>query len=64
MRELIFSDTGIALADPYTAGGGVLMGTLRTEKETENAMHPETGLQKSPIVAPKLPAVKKQEEQK
>ena len=33
LRELIFSDTGIALADPYTAGGEVLMGTLRLEKE-------------------------------
>lgn len=34
LRELIFSDTGITLADPYTAGGEVLMGTLRMEKET------------------------------
>ncbi len=33
MRELIFSDEGITLADPYTAGGEVLMGTLRFEKE-------------------------------
>ena len=33
MRELIFSDTGITLAEPYTAGGEVLMGTLRLEKE-------------------------------
>jgi circadian clock protein KaiC len=33
MRELIFSDNGITLADPYTAGGEVLMGTLRIEKE-------------------------------
>ncbi|MEP6668576.1 MAG: circadian clock protein KaiC [Chthoniobacter sp.] len=33
LRELIFSDTGISLADPYTAGGEVLMGTLRMEKE-------------------------------
>ena len=64
MRELIFSDIGITIADPYTAGGGVLMGTLRTEKETENAMHPKTGIQRSPIVAPTPPAGKKQEEQK
>ena len=34
IRELIFSDTGVTLADPYTAGGEVLMGTLRQEKET------------------------------
>jgi circadian clock protein KaiC len=33
IRELIFSDTGVTLADPYTAGGEVLMGTLRKEKE-------------------------------
>ena len=37
LRELIFSDSGITLADPYTAGGEVLMGTLRMEKE--NAAH-------------------------
>ena len=39
MRELVFSDTGITLADPYTAGGEVLMGTLRIEKE--NAVRTE-----------------------
>ena len=33
LRELIFSNSGITLADPYTAGGEVLMGTLRLEKE-------------------------------
>lgn len=33
LRELIFSDKGIAITDPYTAGGEVLMGTLRKEKE-------------------------------
>jgi circadian clock protein KaiC len=33
LRELIFSDSGITLADPYTAGGEVLMGTLRLERE-------------------------------
>ena len=33
VRELIFSDEGITLADPYSAGGEVLMGTLRIEKE-------------------------------
>ncbi|MEO8778665.1 MAG: hypothetical protein ABI389_08330 [Rhodanobacter sp.] len=34
MRELILSDTGVTLADIYTAGGEVLMGTLRWEKES------------------------------
>jgi circadian clock protein KaiC len=33
VRELILSDTGVTLADIYTAGGDVLMGTLRWEKE-------------------------------
>jgi circadian clock protein KaiC len=34
VRELVLSDTGVTLADIYTAGGEVLMGTLRWEKET------------------------------
>lgn len=34
VRELILSDTGVTLADIYTAGGEVLMGTLRWEKES------------------------------
>ena len=33
MRELILSDGGVTLADTYTAGGEVLMGTMRWEKE-------------------------------
>jgi circadian clock protein KaiC len=33
VRELILSDTGVTLADAYTAGGEVLMGTMRYEKE-------------------------------
>jgi circadian clock protein KaiC len=41
LRELIFSDSGITLADPYTAGGEVLMGALRMEKE--NAVNQEKG---------------------
>ena len=36
LRELKFSAAGVTLADPYTAGGEVLMGTLRMEKETAN----------------------------
>jgi circadian clock protein KaiC len=38
LRELIFNDSGITLADPYTAGGEVLMGTLRFEKENAVTM--------------------------
>ena len=33
VRELILSDKGVTLTDIYTAGGEVLMGTLRWEKE-------------------------------
>lgn len=33
VRELILSDEGVRLTDTYTAGGEVLMGTLRWEKE-------------------------------
>lgn len=33
VRELILSNDGITLTDVYTAGGEVLMGTLRYEKE-------------------------------
>jgi len=34
VRELILSDSGVTLADACTAGGEVLMGTLRWERET------------------------------
>jgi len=34
VRELIPSDNGVTLADIYTAGGEVLMGTMRWEKES------------------------------
>jgi circadian clock protein KaiC len=47
LRELIFSDTGITLADPYTAGGEVLMGTLRMEKE--NAVDKEATREREEI---------------
>ena len=33
VRELILSDAGVTLADAYTAGGEVLMGALRWQKE-------------------------------
>ena len=35
VRELILSNSGLSLSDVYTAGGEVLMGTLRWEKEAE-----------------------------
>jgi len=34
VRELILSDAGITVTDAYTAGGEVLMGTMRWEKES------------------------------
>lgn len=34
VRELLLSEEGLTLADVYSAGGEVLMGTLRHEKET------------------------------
>ena len=34
VRELILSDAGVTLTDTYAAGGEVLMGTLRWEKES------------------------------
>jgi circadian clock protein KaiC len=43
MRELILSDDGVTLTDTYTAGGEVLMGTLRWEKEgAERVAHEVT----------------------
>jgi|CXWL01.1.fsa_nt_gi circadian clock protein KaiC len=33
VRELVLSSTGVDLVDVYTAGGAVLMGTMRREKE-------------------------------
>jgi circadian clock protein KaiC len=42
LRELILSDAGVTLADTYTAGGEVLMGTLRWEKERAERVASET----------------------
>jgi circadian clock protein KaiC len=41
VRELILSDKGVTLADIYTAGGEVLMGTLRWEKESAERVNKE-----------------------
>ncbi len=41
VRELILSDAGVTLADTYTAGGEVLMGTMRWEKESAERMRLE-----------------------
>lgn len=43
VRELILSDAGVTLADAYSAGGEVLMGTMRWEKElSERRAHEVT----------------------
>ncbi len=42
VRELILSDSGVTLADVYTAGGEVLMGTLRFEKERAERLARQT----------------------
>ena len=44
VRELLLSDHGVTLADAYTAGGEVLMGTLRWEKELAVRTALEEGL--------------------
>jgi circadian clock protein KaiC len=49
LRELVFSDKGITLADPYTADGKVLMGTLRQEKENGVQMETSRNKQQSLI---------------
>ena len=41
VRELILSDEGVTLTDIYTAGGEVLMGTLRWERESAERMAEE-----------------------
>jgi circadian clock protein KaiC len=41
VRELILSDSGVTLTDTYTAGGEVLMGTLRWQKESAERLADE-----------------------
>ena len=42
VRELILSNKGVTLTDTYTAGGEVLMGTLRWQKESAERLAKET----------------------
>jgi circadian clock protein KaiC len=44
VREMIVTDKGISLADPYMAGGAVLMGTLRWERENSDRRKKEQAL--------------------
>jgi circadian clock protein KaiC len=41
VRELLLTDAGVTLADVYTAGGEVLMGTMRWEKESAERLASE-----------------------
>ncbi len=43
VRELILSNAGVTLADIFTAGGEVLMGTMRWEKESAESVAIEVG---------------------
>ncbi len=43
VRELILSDDGVTLSDIYTAGGEVLMGTMRWERESAERVASEVG---------------------
>ena len=43
VRELILSNDGVTLADIFTAGGEVLMGTMRWEKESAERLASEVG---------------------
>jgi len=52
VRELILSKNGVTLADIYTAGGEVLMGTMRWEKESAQRVANEVA-----EVSPKLKRV-------
>jgi circadian clock protein KaiC len=58
VRELILSDAGITVTDTYTAGGEVLMGTMRWEKESAERQASEVA-----AVTAKLRSVKLEAEQ-
>ncbi|HYI07573.1 MAG TPA: circadian clock protein KaiC [Thermoanaerobaculia bacterium] len=58
VRELILSDAGITVTDTYTAGGEVLMGTMRWEKESAERQANELA-----AVAAKLRSVKLEAEE-
>lgn len=58
VRELILSDAGITVTDTYTAGGEVLMGTMRWEKESAERHASEVA-----AVASKLESVKLEAEE-
>ncbi len=56
VRELILSDSGVTLADAYIAGGEVLMGTMRWQKESSERVATENSDITAKITADKLDA--------
>ncbi len=56
VRELILSDAGITVTDAYTAGGEVLMGTMRWEKESAERHACEVAAVESKLRSVKLDA--------
>jgi circadian clock protein KaiC len=56
VRELILSDAGITVTDTYTAGGEVLMGTMRWEKESAERHAAEVEAVKAKLQNVKLEA--------
>lgn len=56
MRELVLSDTGVTLADTYTADGEVLMGTLRWAKERSDRVAREAAEATTEIARVRLDA--------
>ena len=56
VRELILSDAGITVTDAYTAGGEVLMGTMRWEKESAERHASEVAAVAARLSAGKLDA--------
>jgi circadian clock protein KaiC len=56
VRELILSDAGITVTDTYTAGGEVLMGTLRWEKESAERHANEAAAASAQLKSVKLEA--------
>jgi circadian clock protein KaiC len=56
VRELILSDAGVTLSDTFTAGGEVLMGTLRWEKERAERVANEAAESAGKLVRARLDA--------
>ena len=56
VRELILSDAGITVTDTYTAGGEVLMGTMRWEKESAERHANEAAAMTAKLTSVKLEA--------